>query len=376
MTIGVVANASFNIFNFRLPLMQFLKSKGYKIIAIAPKDNFTPKIIEAGFEFIEITTLSRKGTNPIQDLKLIFELRKLYKANKIDVVLQYTIKPNIYGSFAAKLAGIKSVSTVTGLGYTFLSSGIAAIVSKWLYRTAFYFSDVVLFQNNDDKNLFQQLKLVAPQKAAIIPGSGIDINKFNISFCNNEPPTHADVFLFIGRLLKDKGFFEYIEAAKNTLQKFPQTKFLIVGELDKDNPSSISKDELDKITQLQNIEYLGFLPDTRVAICQSTCVVLPSYREGLPRVILEGMAMSKPCITTNVAGCRDAVDESCALLAEVTDSKDLQLQMEKFILLDKNVKQQMGKNARLRAEQVFAYEIIANNYLKIILKLVNKNQEI
>ena len=372
MKIGIIANASFNIYNFRLPLMHFLADKGFKIIAIAPKDNFTDKITDAGFEFIELKKLSRKGTNPWQDFLLTLELRKIYKQNKLDVVLQYTIKPNIYGSIAAKLAGIKSICTVTGLGYTFLNDSFASKISKWLYRTAFHFSDVILFQNNDDKSTFLELHLAQEQKIQIVPGSGIDIRKFNPDFCTDKPVESNDVFLFIGRLLKDKGIFEFIDAAKNIVQKYPQTKFLIVGETDKDNPSSISQKELDAITQISNIKYLGFLPDTRIAICQATCVVLPSYREGLPRVILEAMAMGKPCITTNVPGCRDAVDEDCAFLAEVENSTVLAFQMEKFIRLPLQTKNEMGINARKRAESVFASDIIATDYLEIVLNLSNR----
>jgi glycosyltransferase involved in cell wall biosynthesis len=370
MTIGIVINTSFNIYNFRLPLMHFLKSKNFKVVAIAPKDEYTDKIIEAGFEFVEIKQLSRKGTNPLQDIRLIFELKKLYQKAKLDVVLQYTIKPNIYGTIAAKLAGIKSVCTVTGLGYTFLNDSWATKISKWLYKIAFGFADVALFQNNDDRALFFQLKLVQPQKADIVPGSGIDTDRFNIQFCDGEAPKNHDIFLFIGRLLKDKGIFEFIEAAKNIIPQYPATKFLIVGKIDAHNPSSITQQQLDDISSIPNIEYLGYLWDTRTAICRSTCVVLPSYREGLPKVILEAMAMSKPCITTNVTGCRDAVDADCAFLAEVGNSKDLQQQMEQFLLLDKKVKNEMGKNARKRAENVFAYEIVADKYLQIILKII------
>ncbi len=372
MNIGIVANTSFNIYNFRLPLMHFLKAKGHHIIAIAPKDNFTEKIIAEGFPFVEIKTLSRKGTNPIQDLKLILELKKIYQQTNLDIVLQYTIKPNIYGSFAAKLANIKCICTVTGLGYTFLNNSIASKVSKWLYRTAFYFSDIILFQNEDDKATFLNLKLANERKIKIVPGSGIDIYRFDKSFCTNTITDTNVVFLFIGRLLKDKGIFEFIEAAKKIIQQYPKTLFLIVGEIDQQNPSSISKQELEKITLIPNIKYLGFLQDTRVAICQATCVVLPSYREGLPRVILEAMAMSKPCITTNVPGCKDAVDSSCAFLAEVENSEDLKLQMEKFIVLDNQKKLEMGINARRRTETIFSANIIAETYFKLISSLVKK----
>jgi glycosyltransferase involved in cell wall biosynthesis len=370
--IAIVANTSFNIVNFRLPLMQFLQKQNYNVIAIAPKDEFTSKILEAGFKFIEIKKLSRKGTNPIQDLQLMFELKKIYQTEKIDIALQYTIKPNIYGSLAAKITSTKTICTVTGLGYTFLNKSIASTISKGLYKMAYAVADVVFFQNKDDKNIFVEKKLIDAKKSKIINGSGIDTERFNPEFCNNKENTSL-TFLFIGRLLKDKGIFEFIEAAKIITEKYTETKFIIAGEIDRNNPSAISEKELNSILENKQIDYVGYVKDTRTIICNAACIVLPSYREGLPRVILEAMSMQKPCITTDVAGCRDAVDENCAFLAEVANSNSLAKQIEKFILLELPMKEKMGKNARTRAVTVFAQEIISKDYLAEILKLLNNN---
>jgi len=372
--IAIVANTSFNIVNFRLPLMHFLKENNFNVIAIAPQDDYSETIISNGFKFIPIKKLTRKGTNPIQDLQLLIELRKIYKQEKIDVALQYTIKPNIYGSLATLFSKTKTICTVTGLGYTFLNKSIASSISKLLYKIAFLRSNLVFFQNQEDANLFAQKRLVNNNKTKIINGSGIDVEYFHPSFCKqNELENSLVRFLFIGRLLKDKGIYEYIGAAQKIIEKYNNTTFTIVGDFDENNPSGIQKEKLTSTLITDKIIYQGYVKDTRNIICASDCVVLPSYREGLPRVLLEAMAMQKPCIATNVAGCKDAVDEQCALFADVADTTSLYKAMEKYILLDNTTKIEMGKHARQRAESRFSVQLIAKNYLAEILILINKH---
>jgi glycosyltransferase involved in cell wall biosynthesis len=366
--IGIVANTAFNIYNFRLGLMQFLKQQGYDVIAIAPADEYAEKIKNAGFHFIGLNNLARKGTNPLRDLLLANELRNIYSAEKPDAVLQYTIKPNIYGTLAARLSGTKTICTVTGLGYTFLNRSVASVVARRLYKLAFNYSDRVLFQNTDDRQVFIERNLVREKITAIVPGSGIDTKRFHPDFCTKARSDNKTRFLMIARLLKDKGIYEYMEAARKVLSTNDQVEFHLAGDVDPDNPSSITRQELQQWIDERLIIYHGYVADTRPLICQADCVVLPSYREGMPRVILEGMALGKPCITTNAPGCKDAVDPSCGFLASVQNADSLAETVRKFFDLNQTQRNELGKAARLRAENIYEENIIFEHYLRILQK--------
>ena len=368
LTIGIVANTAFNIYNFRSSLIQALIETGCRVIAIAPADDYVTLLKEKNIEFIELKKLNRKGANPWNDFKLLMELKNIYKENKIDVALQFTIKPNIYGTLAAKLVGTKAICTVTGLGYTFLNKNWKSKIAHHLYKIAFSYADVVLFQNADDLNTFIENKLVAKSKTQIVPGSGIDIEKFSPAFCVENTSDNKLHFLMIARLLKDKGIHEYIEAAKNTLQSHANIVFHLLGDIDNDNPTAIKKSALDSWIKEDIIQYHGYAKDTRPYICKADCVVLPSYREGMPRVILEAMAMAKPCITTNAPGCKDAVVENeTGLICEVANADSLSKTIEKFILLDKTYKVQLGINARKRAEYYYSTSAVNQVYKNLLL---------
>jgi glycosyltransferase involved in cell wall biosynthesis len=389
LNIGIVANTAFNIYNFRLGLINALKNEGHHVIAIAPKDEYSDLLKQNNIEFIEVQNLARKGTNPFNDLRLLNEFRKIYKQQELDVVLQYTIKPNIYGTLAARFTSTKTICTVTGLGYTFLNNSIASKVAHSLYRFAFSFADKVLFQNNDDIDIFIKDKLVSKNKIQLVAGSGIDIQKFHPDFCQTENeetvianevkqsldstdgfvPRHDGVvrFLMIARLLKDKGIYEYVDAAKQILQKNENVEFHVLGDIDNDNPSAIKKNELDNWIKEGIIYYHAHTKDTRPFICAADCVVLPSYREGMPRVILEGMAMGKPCITTDAPGCKDAViDGESGFLCKAADVISLKECMERFISAEKTYKIQIGINARKRAENLFSNKAVNLTYINLL----------
>ena len=367
LNIGIVANTAFNIYNFRVGLINALKNEGHHVIAIAPKDEYTDLLRQNNIEFIEVQNLARKGTNPFNDVRLLNEFRKIYKQQHLDVVLQYTIKPNIYGTLAARFTSTKTICTVTGLGYTFLNNGLASKVAHSLYRFAFSFADKVLFQNNDDIEIFVSNKLVDKHKVQLVAGSGIDIQKFHPDFCSKKNEDRITRFLMIARLLKDKGIYEYVDAAKQILQKNENAEFHVLGDIDNDNPTAIKKEELEDWIRQKSIIYHTHTKDTRPFICATDCVVLPSYREGMPRVILEGMAMGKPCITTDAPGCKDAViDGESGFLCRAADVISLKESMERFIAAEKTYKIQIGKNARKRAENIFSNEAVNLTYINLL----------
>ncbi len=370
LNIGIVANTAFNIYNFRLGLINALKQEGHHVVAIAPKDEYVEFLKENNIEFIEVKNLARKGTNPVNDLKLLYELRNIYKYRKLDIVLQYTIKPNIYGTLAARLTNTKAICTVTGLGYTFLNKSLASRVAHNLYRFAFSFANKVLFQNEDDLQIFVDKRLVDEKKTQIVLGSGIDINKFHPEYCTTSKKDTNIRFLMIGRLLKDKGVYEYIEAAKQILNENKNIEFHLLGNIDNDNPSTIKKEELNAWIHDEIIHYHGHIKDIRPYICNSDCVVLPSYREGIPRVILEGMAMGKPCITSDAPGCKNVVVENeSGFLCKSADVESLKECLKVFIALDESYKSHIGKNARNRAVNVFSNESINEVYIKLLAKI-------
>ena len=369
MRIGIVSNTSFNIFNYRLGLILALQENGHDVIAMAPIDEFSDKIKERGIEFSAISHLTRKGTNPFGDILLIYEFYKLYSKHKLDIVFQFTIKPNIYGTLGAKLAGIKSICTVTGLGYIFLSEGFSNRIAKFLYAFAFKRTELVIFQNKDDAQTFKAQKLLTKQNYEVFPGSGLDTNYYCPNFCNTKK-TEIVKFLMVSRLLTDKGIVEYVEAAKKIKAKFPNVQFQVLGEMDRENPAAISEQTLNEWLKEGIIEYFQFSQDIRPYVCNADVIVLPSYREGLPRVILEGMAMEKICITTDAPGCIDTLEDGISgFIAKVKSAISLQEKMETFLNMTAFEKSKMATNARQRAVNMFDNKIVIQKYFSILEKL-------
>lgn len=367
LRIGIVSNTSFNIANYRQGLIKSLQQEGHHIIAISPLDEHTIRITNTGIEHIEIKGLARKGTNPLNDFLLIRELRKIYKEATLDLVLQYTIKPNIYGTFAAKLIGIKTFCTVTGLGYIFLSNGIANTIAKKLYQIAFSKSDYVIFQNQDDEDVFLENGLLTKENHTVFPGSGLDTSFYHPDFCREKEKTHKIIFLMVSRLLTDKGILEYIEAARFIKEKHPETHFQVLGELDEHNPAAISEAQLKEWIQEGVIEYFPFATDIRPYVCQADCIVLPSYREGLPRVIVEGMSMEKFCITTDAPGCKDTlIDGESGLIAKVKNSDSLKEKILEYITLDIDIKNNISKKGRIRVLEKFDQNVVNKKYSDLI----------
>jgi len=371
LTIAVVLNTAWNIYNFRLGLIKHLKQAGHRVIAIAPPDAYVDEIEATGCRFYSLPNLQRKGTNPIYDLRLTYNLYKIYKSEQVDIVLQYTVKPVVFGTISAKMAGIKAINTLTGLGYAFISDGFVSKIVRNLYRVSLRFSHKVLFQNQDDRQLFLDHKLVPKKLSGIVHGSGINTAYFKPA--TKDLKNGSTRFLFIGRLLYDKGVKEFIEAAKMILKRYPNTQFHVIGELDTGNPSTIDPNELKEWRSEGIIRYHGRMDDVRPHVERCDALVLPSYREGLPRVMLEGMSMAKPLIATDVPGCRDTVEHNKnGFLVKVRDSITLFEAMEKMILMGKEERTKMGNYGRRMALERFDERQIVNQYLKMVEEAVVK----
>ena len=367
-TIAIVVNTSWNIYNFRGGLVRALVGEGARVIAVAPPDEYSGRLeTELGATFIPLRRLSRKGTNPAQDFALTVELARIYRKHRVTAVLHYTIKPVIYGSLAARMVGVNNICTLTGLGYAFLSSGMVNRVVKRLYRQALRGASWTYFQNADDRALFLSQQLVSPERSGVVPGSGINTELFAPSPADESQELN---FLFIGRLLYDKGVVEYHDAAQLLRQRYPEVSFHVVGGLDDGNPSGIPSSVVKEWEALGDIVYHGQVSDTRPYIARATAVVLPSYREGLPRVMLEGMAMGKPLVASDVPGCRDTVADGVnGYLVTVQDAESLAAGMENIIKSTAEERAAMGGAGRHMAVSRFAEPVIVNQYLQLIHQL-------
>jgi glycosyltransferase involved in cell wall biosynthesis len=344
--------------------MRRLKSLGYEVIAVAPRDEYTEELLKEGFECFEVKNLSRKGKNPLKDLKLFWEYFRLFQKIKPDLVINYTIKPNIYGGFAESVLGIPYINVVTGLGYVFVRRGGLAQLVKFLYWLSFRRSKFVIFLNPEDR---KELNGVVPERKVVeIPGEGVNTEYFSPSQCK-ETEKDKFIFLFVGRFLRDKGILELVSAGELLYQKRKDFEIWLLGGLDKGNPESISKDELEKIEKLPFIQVLPFARDVRPFLCNCDCVVLPSYREGLPRSLLEAMAMEKPIITTDAPGCREAcLNGVNGFLVKPKDVESLYRAMLEMFELSQEERLKMGKEGRRLVEDRFSEEIVIERYLSLI----------
>ena len=364
MKIAIVLNTSWNIYNFRLGLVKALLAEGHEVVAIAPADEYTSKLVKAGCLYEEVKMDSR-GANPIKDLSLIFELFRIYKRQKPDIILQYTIKPNIYGTFAATLLRIPVINNVCGLGTAFLNKNLVSKIAIALYKLAFRFPKLVFFQNNDDKEFFLKSKIIKKVNFDVLPGSGIDINEFvpqNKTF--KEAPF---TFLLISRLIHDKGIVEYINAIKLLKSKGVEAKFQLLGQLDTKHARGIAKELVDQWIEQGVVEYLGAVEDVKPFINNSDCVVLPSYREGTPRSLLEAASSGKPIVATDVAGCNNVVDHRVnGFLCQSKNVEDLAEKMEEMLLQDEESIKKMSDASRQIAVNSFDEKIVIGKYLDSI----------
>jgi glycosyltransferase involved in cell wall biosynthesis len=361
MRVVLVANTLWSIVIFRPGLLRTLVRMGVDVVVMAPVDDTLPRARELNVRVIPLE-LSAKGTNPLRDLVLVRTLVTRYRALKPDLVFHYTIKPNIYGSIAAKLAGVPCIAVTTGLGYAFVNTNLVARVAKALYRFAFRFAREVWFLNGDDRQDFVAQRLVDPAKTQVLPGEGIDLAHF--------APRAASVsdghvrFLLIARMLWDKGVGEYVEAARLVRAVYPQAVFQLLGATDVANPSAISAEQMRTWVAEGVIEYLGTTQDVRDIIARADCLVLPSYREGVPRTLLEGAAMAKPLVATRAIGCREVVvDGENGLLCAPRDAADLARKLQHIIEMGPDARATMGARGRRMVEQRYDERIVIERYL-------------
>jgi len=364
--IVLLASYAPSLVNFRGHLIGELVKAGHEVIAAAPEGadstGAAEKVAGLGARF-EPVPLQNAGLNPLAERRTLRWLTRWFKELHPDLVLSYTIKPVIWGSLAARKAGVKEIAAIiTGLGYAFaggsFKQNVVGCVARFLYRRALSNTSRVFFQNPDDRRLFVEQRLVSAEKTLVVNGSGVDLDHYRAG----DAPVSPVVFLMCARLLRDKGVFEYLEAARDVKRTHPEAVFRLLGPYF-DNPMAIQPQELQPFIADGTVDYCGDAEDVRPHFAAASVFVLPSYREGTPRTVLEAMSMCRAVITTDVPGCRETVIEGDnGFLVAARDSVGLAEKMRKF-LADPGLITSMGGRSRDIAEQRYDVRLVTSAIL-------------
>lgn len=367
----ITDNTTWSISNFRLPLVKCLLESGYQVTLLAPIGEYSEQLESIGCNIVDLT-LDRKGLSPIGNFKLFLRMRRVFKQKEPDVVLSYTVKNNIFGALAASSLRIPFIPNITGLGTSFLSGGSLQAFVELLYKFSFRKIRVVFFQNTDDRDHFVRNNLVTPIQSRVVPGSGIDVDRFKSELY----PKNSEkvVFLFIGRLLRDKGIYEFVGAAQEVIKTHPNAVFKILGSIDTANTSGVHREVLENWINEGVIEYIGVTSDVRPFIRRANCIVLPSYREGAPRTLIEAACMARPLIATDVPGCRSVVEHGeNGILCDARSTTSLVAAIKAFLNLSHEDQSAMGRSGRAKVQREFDSSIISNEYLRAINEVLVKS---
>ncbi len=368
MRIAVVSNTCWYLFNFRLNLMLALQAAGHTVVAVAPDDAYAQRLRDAGIAF-QAVPISGGGTHPLRELQSVLGLGAVFRRHRVGLVLSYTPKGNLYSALACMALRVPFVPNVSGLGRAFIRKSLVTQVAKTLYRLTFGGAHRVFFQNPDDLGVFVRGGLVRPEKAERLPGSGVDLSRFATAPLPGRP-ADAPVFLLVARMLWDKGVGEYVEAARRVRLLHPGACFQLLGFLDVDNPSAISRQQMDDWLAEGVVSYLGRTDDVREFLRQADCVVLPSYREGVPRTLLEAAAMARAVVTTDAPGCRDTViDGETGFLCRTADAQDLADKLLRFMALTHAERAAMGRRGREFVAQNFDERLVIDRYLAVVAEI-------
>jgi glycosyltransferase involved in cell wall biosynthesis len=343
--------------------MTALKERGHNISFCALPDEYSARLAAMGFNFIPID-IDRKGTSYCKDLCLIFRLYNIYRRNTPNLVLHNSIKLNIYGTIAARFSGTRCVNTVSGLGYIFIKKNRHLNLVKNLYRVACKWSEMTFFQNKEDLQYFLDHRLIKASKCSLIAGSGVNTDFFKPGRSKQAGLNDGVfIFLYLGRILWDKGIGELIESAKILKNRYPSMRLNFLGMIDKGNPMGIRLSQVQEWEKEGLINYLGETDDVRSSLERCDCIILPSYREGIPKALLEASAMELPVIATDVPGCRDVVEhEITGILVEAKSVSNLANAMEKMINMTQSERQELGMRGRRKMIEEYSEKKVIETY--------------
>lgn len=357
----ILANNDVGLFNFRKELLERLLQEGFEITISIPYGERVDDLIAMGCKYIE-ANISRHGINILEEAKLIAYYRKTIKTIRPDVVLSYTIKPNIYGGMACRSLNIPYINNITGLGTAVENKGALQKLLVFLYKIALKKTSCIFFQNTENMQFFINNN-IKKDKHRLIPGSGVNLDHFvSLPY----PSDDTIEFVFISRIMKEKGIDQYIEAAKYLREKYPYTRFHVCGFCEETYEA-----ELEDLQNKEIIIYHGMVRDVRDILVKTHCTIHPTYYpEGLSNVLLESSASARPIITTNRSGCREVVDDnSNGYIVEQQNTQQLICKIEKFINLTNEAKKEMGIKGREKVERNFDRKIVVNAYMNEIAKI-------
>lgn len=370
-TIVLSINSSWNLVNFRSNLIARLQREGFEVVALSPNDADVPALVALGVRHIPIN-VDAKGVSPVRDLALTVQYWRILRRIRPVAYLGWTIKPNVYGSLAAHALRIPVINNISGLGTAFIKVNLLTRIVRRLYRAALSRSATVFFQNRNDRDLFVEQRLVPTGSTRLLPGSGIDLAQFKPTAGDTTRPEQLPLaFLMVARLLRDKGVIEFVEAARIVRATHPEVEFQLLGFLDVENRTAVSRGEVEGWVAEGVVRYLGSASDVRPHLARATAVVLPSYREGMPRSLLEAAAMARPLIATDVPGCTEiARAGENAFLARVRDAGSLASAMLAMLALTPAERTAMGARGRQIAEREFDVSVVEARYLEAIARAV------
>lgn len=364
LTIVLSANSCWNLLNFRGALLTGLDRAGYRLIALVPPDQYADELRRRGFEVYPLP-IARSGMNPLADAVVLLRYVRVLRALRPAAYCGFTIKPNVYGAIAARLTGVPAINNVTGLGTMFLSTSLMWRFARVLYRAAFKASRVVFLHNEEDLGIFLDQRIIRAEQGRVIPGSGVNLEHFK-----PHPGPGIDEtlrFLFIGRAIRDKGIAEFVDAARQLRSRMPHARFQVLGNPDPQNSTSVSRGMFQSWIDEGVIEHLGEHADVRPFILSATAIVLPSYREGMSRALLEAAAMGKPLIGSDVPGSRELVEEGVTgALCEARDAASLAAAMERIGRMPAGKLRDIGMAARARVEHGFSEGLVVQAYLEAL----------
>ncbi|MBR4461163.1 MAG: glycosyltransferase family 4 protein [Erysipelotrichaceae bacterium] len=358
MKILILANNDVGLYKFRGELLEKMLAEKHEVFISLPNGSFVPKMIVMGCVFLD-TPIERRGTNPLKDLSLMNHYRKLLREIKPDVVLTYTIKPNVYGGMACQLEKVPYIANVTGLGSAVENGGILQTITSILYRMGLKKAKKIFFQNEANLD-FMKEKGIVKDRYELIPGSGVNLSRFTPA---ELPKKDTIDFVYVGRMMKEKGFELYLQAAQTIREKYPQTRFHLCGD-DEDNYRELVKELEEKGIVICH----GRVDDMASIYQMIDCTVHPTYYpEGMSNVLLESLACGRPIITTDRPGCREIVDDGInGFVVKQRDLGDLIDKIERFILLSPKERKQLGINGRKKVEEQFDRNIVIDKYLEAI----------
>lgn len=359
-------NTLWGLVNFRGEVIRHFMRKGHQVVLVAPEkeDKQMRTTIPDGVRYIPVK-MARTSLNPVKDFGYFMRILKIFRAERPDYIFNYTIKPNIYGSIAARICGCRSTAMMAGLGYIFINDSLLLRIARTVYRFGLLFTDHLIVLNSFIREMVVQKRFCNPKKIVFLEGGeGIDIRKYT-KYDNASATT---TFLFIGRILWDKGYDEFSKAARKVKALYPDTRFELLGSMDPSYPKSVPEERLRHDEADGILKYIGFTHDMNSVFERKGIVItLPSYSEGMNRALMEACASGKPIITSDVPGCREAVDDGVnGYLVPVKNADALADAMLRYIRLSEDEKRRLSDKSRVKAETLFDIRNVIEKYKHIV----------